>query len=416
MSRPKLGIARYLQFTDGKPISSSHFACADMSFKHLTGPDADEEDFLAIIVANETVLRWQEKWVSYEEEGDSGRAKLAVLVKDIALSLLDRGEAYVSEAVACGMAQRALSTLKRCQDNPEMMDDLSTIIVACSGPSAQGDKVTKLAFGGVEQGCHYEIIIKEGALADGVGAKLWRVARIMCERMVCDREEMIRGKTVLEVGAGVGACGFLASKLGASSVVISDYVDKLLLNLREALGLNMPDEEGDEDGWTRGCTSVRFIDWEDSVDRGDGSVVAGDGSGGSVTSVKSGGDGGNCVTGSVPPPAALDGDSSRSLAPVVEAGAKFQTIIGTDVLYEWPMVNSLSSCIKERLAPNGTAYICNAVRDQEMFDALIECIRSKDLAVEIDALDVVTTNDEGWCQEDAYEGGFVFVRIRPMGP
>ena len=48
--------------------------------------------------------------------------------------------------------------------------------------------------------------------------------------------------------------------------------------------------------------------------------------------------------------------------------------------------------------------------------ALIECIRSKDLAVEIDALDVVTTNDEGWCQEDAYEGGFVFVRIRPMGP
>ena len=104
------------------------------------------------------------------------------------------------------------------------------------------------------------------------------------------------------------------------------------------------------------------------------------------------------------------------MAPSVEADAKFQTIIGTDVLYEWPMVNSLSSCIRERLAPGGIAYICNAVRDQEMFDALIECIRSKDLVVEVDALDVVPTNDEGWCQ-DAYEGGFVWCRVmRPTVP
>ena len=359
-----------------------------MSDKELPCSDADEEDFLAIIVANETVLRWQEKWVSYEAEEDGGRGKLAVLVKDIARSLVDGGEAYASEAVACGMADQALSTLKRCQDHPEMMDDLSTIIVACSGPSAQGDKVTRLTFGGAEQGFHHEIFIKEGALADGVGAKLWRVARIMCERMIHDREEMILGKTVLEVGAGVGACGFLASRLGARSVVISDYVDKLLLNLREALALNMPEEEGDEDGWTRGNTAIRFIDWEDSVDRSAGGA-----------------------SGAGPPPAALDGDSSRTLAPSVETRAKFQTIIGTDVLYEWPMVSSLSSCIKERLAPDGIAYICNAVRDQEMFDALIECIRSKHLAVEVVSLDVAPANDEGWCQEASYEGGFVWCRV-----
>ena len=30
---------------------------------------ADEEDFLSIGVANETVLRWEEKWISYESEG-----------------------------------------------------------------------------------------------------------------------------------------------------------------------------------------------------------------------------------------------------------------------------------------------------------------------------------------------------------
>ena len=375
-----------------------------MSTKQRIGPDADEEDFLAIIVANETVLRWQEKWDTYERDGDCGRTKLAVLVKDIARSLAEGGEAYVSEAVACGMAEQALATMKRCQEHLEMMDDLSAIIVACSGPSAQGDKVTRLVFGGIENACHREVFIKEGALADGVGAKLWRVARIMCERMVRDREQMIRGKSVLEVGAGVGACGFLASKLGAKSVVISDYVDKLLLNLREALALNMPDEDGDGDGWTRGNAAVRFIDWEDSVDRGVGGVGG----------VGVGSHRGSCGRGAGPPPAALDGDSSRTVAPSVEVGEKFQTIIGTDVLYEWPMVNSLSSCIKERLAPDGTAYICNAVRDQEMFDALIDCIRNKDLVVEVDALVAVPINDEGWCQEDAYEGGFAFVRICPM--
>lgn len=190
-------------------------------------------------------------------------------------------------------------------------------------------------------------------------------------------------KTLSKVGK---ACGFLAARLGARSVVISDYVDKLLLNLRDALELNFPEEESDDGGWSRANTAVRCIDWEESIAR-----ASGDGP---------------------PPAAALDGDSSRTVAPSV-ADEQFDTIIGTDVLYEWPMVNSLSSCIKQRLAPGGTAYICNAIRDQEMFDALVECIRSKDLLVEVDSLDVVKGGDSdgGWCQDDAYEGGYVFVTI-----
>jgi hypothetical protein len=145
----------------------------------------------------------------------------------------------------------------------------------------------------------------------------------------------------------------------------------------------MPDEESEDDGWTRANTAIRFIDWEDAVGAGEGGGT----------------------------PAALDGESSRAVAPGVDAGLCFRTIIGTDVLYEWPMVNSLSSCIKQRLEPGGTAYICNAVRDQAMFDALVECVRSKDLLVTVEALDVKSTRDEGWCQEDTYEGGFVFVTI-----
>lgn len=309
--------------------------------------------------------------------GAVGTIKLAVLLQEIATTLAEKGETYASEASACGLAERAVVTMKRVQDSSEMMDDLSSIIAACSGPSASGDRTSTLTFG------DHRVVVKEGALADGVGAKLWRVARIMCERMAKDEGRMVRGYTVLELGAGVGACGFLAGKLGATRVVISDYVDTLLLNLRDALALNIPDEESEDDGWTRANTAIRFVDWEDAVGAGEGGGA----------------------------PAALDGESSRAVAPSVDAGLSFRTIIGTDVLYEWPMVNSLASCIKQRLEPGGTAYICNAVRDQAMFDALVECVRSKDLVVTVEALDVKSTRDEGWCQEDTYEGGFVFVTI-----
>jgi predicted nicotinamide N-methyase len=345
--------------------------------------NADEEDFLQLVVANDIVLRWLDKWEAYESEGDAGEKKLAVLLRDVARTLSEqKGEAYASEAASCGLADRAVATMKRYQHSPDLLDDLSAIIVACSGPLAQGDKVVTLSFGG------YEVTVKEGALADGVGAKLWRVARIMCEKMVRDMQAMIRGKSVLEVGAGVGACGFLAAKMAATSVVISDYVDKLLVNLKDALELNFQGELSNDGGWTRANAAVRFIDWEDSVNRNDGEGA--------------------------PPAAALDGDSSRTIAPHVDTDSKFDTILGTDVLYEWPMVKSLSSCIKQRLAPGGTAYICNAIRDQAMFDALVDCIRDKDLVVDVQSLDVErdAPNEDGrWCQDDAYEGGFVFLTI-----
>jgi len=208
--------------------------------------------------------------------------------------------------------------------------------------------------------------------------------------MVDDADGMVVGKTVLEVGAGVGACGFLAGMLGAREVVITDYVDTLLRHLKDALELNYPEMPG-EDGWSRGCTSIRFMDWEDSLSPDER-----------------------------PPPAALDGESSGTVAPGVPNDAVFDVILGTDVLYEWPMVYSLSAAIKHRLKPGGRAYICNAVRDQAMFDALIECIESRDLVVQVDQIppESVHHRDDSstFCRNQDYEGGFVWVEIAHAMP
>lgn len=350
--------------------------------------EADEEDFLQLIVANETVLTWLEKWKTYEDD----LPRLEVLLREIAGQVTEK-EPYAEEARECGMADWALRTMKKIQgteivEEGGMMDDVSSILAACSGPLARGDSIKRLSFGG------HEIVVKEGALGDGVGAKLWQVARIMCHRMVKDADRMVAGKAVLEVGAGVGACGFLAGFLGATEVFITDYVDTLLKHLKDALELNYPDSDVEENGWSRGCTHVRFLDWEDSLER-----VSPHGRG----------------TVGRPPPAALDGDSSGTVAPSVPEDAMFDVIIGTDVLYEWPMVYSLSAAIKHRLRPGGRAYICNAVRDQAMFDALVECIESRDLRVQVDQIPPESVHHKEdsstFCRDQDYEGGYVWVEI-----
>jgi hypothetical protein len=43
---------------------------------------------------------------------------------------------------------------------------------------------------------------------------------------------------VLEIGSGCGPCGILAAKLGAQQVMLTDYVDAILRNLRDCMHLN----------------------------------------------------------------------------------------------------------------------------------------------------------------------------------
>ncbi|KAI8111253.1 hypothetical protein M9434_004825 [Picochlorum sp. BPE23] len=346
----------------------------------MSNASADEEDFLELVVANETVCTWLDKWKSYAKDQNVDR--LAVLLHDIAKTISTK-EPYAEEARECGMADEALRTMKSFSHvlSDTLLDDLSVIIATCSGPLAQGDRVRSIEYGG------HTIYIKEGALGDGVGAKVWRVARIMCQKMVDDPALCVEGKDVLEVGAGCGACGFLAGKMGAHQVVVSDYVDQLLLNLKEALHRNeFPGQQvGDRDQeWNNGNVAVRFIDWEDSVALLEQQTPV---------DIKS--------------PAALDGESSRIVAPGVPEESKFDIILGTDVLYEWPMVQSLSATLQHRLRPDGTAYICNAVRDQAMFDAFIDSMRSRHLDVSVSHLDTETTHEqESFCREQEYEGGY----------
>ena len=63
-------------------------------------------------------------------------------------------------------------------------------------------------------------------------------------REMASHPAMVVGRSVLEIGAGCGACGILAAKLGAQRVLLTDYVDAVLCNLRDCMHLNSGSGDG----------------------------------------------------------------------------------------------------------------------------------------------------------------------------
>jgi hypothetical protein len=56
-----------------------------------------------------------------------------------------------------------------------MLDAISDIITSCAGSMACPGKMSVYAYEGVS------VRIKEGALGDGLGAKIWAAAHVMCK-------------------------------------------------------------------------------------------------------------------------------------------------------------------------------------------------------------------------------------------
>ena len=64
--------------------------------------------------------------------------------------------------------------------------------------------------------------------SDGTYARLWPTA-VVLSRYLCAHPELVRGKRVVELGAGGGAVGLVCAALGAQRVVITDVPAALQL-------------------------------------------------------------------------------------------------------------------------------------------------------------------------------------------
>eukprot|EP00877_Chromochloris_zofingiensis_P003053 jgi/Chrzof1/12749/Cz07g06050.t1 len=128
-------------------------------------------------------------------------------------SLLQQSEQFVLQATRLGAVQVLTSLLASTTDEPTL-DTISHTITMCSGPMACGGKVSHFHYNGIT------VHIREGALGDGLGVKVWAVAHVLCRELVA-HPGIVAGKEVLEIGSGTGLCGIVAAKLGAHMVRLS---------------------------------------------------------------------------------------------------------------------------------------------------------------------------------------------------
>mmetsp|Transcript_5561 Transcript_5561/g.8124 ORF Transcript_5561/g.8124 Transcript_5561/m.8124 type:complete len:265 (+) Transcript_5561:95-889(+) len=96
---------------------------------------------------------------------------------------------------------------------------------------------------------------ENGQTLKSTGLTLWRASPALCEYMVPNAEPM-KGKKVLELGAGLGLCGLLAYFLGARQVVLTDGDTDVLANMRDNVASNTLNEHKSEN--TISCHQLRW--------------------------------------------------------------------------------------------------------------------------------------------------------------
>ncbi|KAL6061869.1 Protein-lysine N-methyltransferase EFM6 [Balamuthia mandrillaris] len=112
-----------------------------------------------------------------------------------------------------------------------------------------------------------EVYVRELSIIEaGIGCAIWDAA-IILSRFIFDCQDAFGGKTVLELGSGVGLPGLTAAYF-ADRVVLTDYIPQLLDNLEYNVRLNSDVEEGDG-GRLKSSkdisqnTQVSYLNWND---------------------------------------------------------------------------------------------------------------------------------------------------------
>ena len=155
------------------------------------------------IVASERI----ERWLDLIKEGK----KRAIFEM---LEAMRDSPAYAEEARRAGAVSCMTSLIKSSQANEEEMDAAASIISICSGMMACGGKIRSFDYG-----AGVKVTVREGALGDGLGSKVWSVSHAF-SRLLVSHPELVRDEKVLEIGAGCGINGIVAAKLGAAEVIL----------------------------------------------------------------------------------------------------------------------------------------------------------------------------------------------------
>ena len=120
--------------------------------------------------------------------------------------------------------------------------------------------VVRYAVGGDDE----LVVEQDQSLHDSCGGIVWESAFCLAQLLQRDGGKRVRGKRVVELGAGAGLLGMSAAKLGAENVVLTDHPSAMPL-LRRNVARNFPndDERNATDGdFKPPNVSCLELDWQ----------------------------------------------------------------------------------------------------------------------------------------------------------
>jgi predicted nicotinamide N-methyase len=206
--------------------------------------------------------------------------------------------------------------------------------------------VVRYAVGGDDE----LVVEQDQSLHDSCGGIVWESAFCLAQLLQRDGGKRVRGKRVVELGAGAGLLGMSAAKLGAENVVLTDHPSAMPL-LRRNVRRNFPnDEETSVSGET---TETRNDSHDDSHDEN---------------------------TRNVPPRVScfeLDWQNESHLRSVLNESREggpgaFDVALAADVVFAKDLVRPFLRCVAAALARSrdprrATAYVCLQERCAEAF-------------------------------------------------
>ena len=332
----------------------------------MSGEDdvADEGDWYAALVAGEHVGDWLD--TVRDPARSAGRRERAA--RSLAAKVSSDGT-YADEAREANAAATLESALADLPPGATR-DAVEAALAACRS-AAGAETVRAFAFDGAR------VLVRETSHGNGVGARLWKAA-VMLAHDLARHPEWCADARVLELGAGVGLCGLLAAKLGARTVVLTDFEHRLLDSLVVAArDDNALDVRPGPDAPVR----VARCDWREEL---------ADALGADAPSADQGADDDEVAPG---------GWSLRLCL-----GETYDFIFGSDVLYEEVHAATIPTVVKRRLAPGGRCRLVGAVRDRAMLDRLV----AEAARVGLETREEKMSDNVG---DDWYEDGYVALEV-----